>query len=481
MPASRAPIPLFVLRSLVMAAATAAGLAFSGCSGSRHIHESQLSIVPTEATTSFSRSSQGAIAELGLTPDLLGNPRDLQRNTALSAATPSARALVISESWYLRGQNDLDVPITTSLDRYLRAAHYAYDALFADNTCGASHQPICEDLLSAYNRAVREVARVTNNGAVIPASDGTTYGLERDASSEEVNLTEWELTLDDLPSTHASSSFGSSGAGCQVVEANGAPNGLYLRRCTPIAFVVTFAQRADDGPSRAALSVHATLSKRTLSLHDTEVPLPLDCAGSWAQLLAPSTTHTIEAGCLAPVEASLPTLILSLPHSPTDLNWAAIASTLSSDTSLHDRFNFCVFTPGQTGTAGGGLQRISTALDALVATAPPHPTIVLVAQGVQSEDLLRGVKEELRAQRGPGSTQALTLAGSLVIPTPHHGSQTEVVHQIQIADLSKRDQGVLNDIKRLLTRLSDSDDGVLGAARRSSVSLTPGMNLSPVM
>lgn len=481
MPVTRSIIPPLVSRSLRKAAATVVSITVIGCAGSSHIQESQLAITPTEAPSAFSRSSQGAIAELGLTPDLLGNPSDLERNTSLSAATPSVRALVLSESWYLRGQNDIDVPIATSLDRYLRAAHYAYDALFAENLCGASHQPICGNLLTAYNRAVREVARVTNNGTAIPASDGTTYGLEREPASQELNFPEWELTLDDLASTASSSTFGASGAGCQIVEAGEPPHGVYLRRCTPIAFVVTFAQRADDGPSRAALAVHATVNTKSLSLHDTEVSMPLDFTGAWAQLLAPSTTYTIEAGCLAPTEASLSTVILSLPSTPTDLNWSTIASSLSSDTTLHDRFNFCVLSPGQTGIAGGAIQRIVNVLDALSTTAPLHPTIVLVAQGAESEDLLRALKEELRAQRGPGSTPHLTLAGSLVIPTPHHNPEAESVVQPQSAELSKRDQGALNDIKRLLTRLSDSDDGVLGAARRSSVNLTPGMNLSPVM
>lgn len=479
MPVTRYPTPRSLFRSLVVAVAAAACGTLLGCAGSSHIQESQLSITPTEATTSFSRTSQGVIAELGITPDQLGNPSDLEHNASLSLASPSGRSLVLSESWYLRGQNDLDVPIATSLDRYLRAAHFAYDALFAENSCGTPHPPICGDLLTAYNRAVREVARVTNNGTLLPASDPNTYALEIVSPPPGIDPREWELTLDDVPA-HPTTTFGSSGAGCQMLTTTSSEQGAYLRRCTPIAFVVTFDKRAHDGPARAEISLHTTLTERTLSLHGTDITLPLDLGASWTQLLS-SSTHPIEAGCLAPVEPALPTVMLSLPSSAADLQWAPIAATLSADPAFHDRFNFCVVTPNSPGVAVGGLQGVVRALSALSSTPPEHPTIILVAQGSEGEALLRGLKDELRAQRRPGSSPELVLAGSLVVPTPHHAPKTDSIALNQGMDLSKHDQGALNDIKRLLTRLLDSDDGVLGSTRRSTVSLSPGMNLSPVM
>lgn len=468
------------LRFARIVGASILAVACGACS-SGHIQESALTITPTESTDSFSRASQTTILELGFTADLLADPKILEENVPLKGASPAARALLLAESWFLRGQNDIEVPLATSLDRYLRAAHYAYDAIFALNGCANSTEPLCAPLLATYNRSAIEIARLTNNGTTLPTSNENTYLIKDFSDIGQLHLGEWEISLDESPATRPPTTFGGAGSGCQVITKASDSQGPHFRRCTPIAFVVSFANRADEGRSATHLLAFDTFTNRHLSLHDREMTLPVDEATTWSRILTPDPTHSVEASCLGHVEGPLPTVLLSLPQTSDPATWSTIASTLSSDPNSREHYNFCALTPSSEGEGSGRAQIIVDALDALSSPPSQRPTLVIIAQGAPNEELLRDLKASQRSRRGTDSTPGLTIAGSLTVPPFSDPNGASTTASPSLGELTRPQQGTLNDIKRLLSRLVDSDDGAFSGVRRSTLTRSSDMTLSPVM
>lgn len=461
-------------------------LALNGCASSGTIRESQLDIVPTEATSSFSGPSQVVIGELGLTPDTLADPSTLEGAASLQEKPPATRALLLSESWFLRGQNDIDVPIATSLDRFLRAAHYAYDALFAESVCADLANQQCKDLMSSYNRSAIEVARLTRNGTTLPSPNETTYVVERFSDNGQLDLSEWEVSIDEDPAARAHATLGAPGVGCQVATAGPASadsttGGVQVRHCTPAAFVVSFEDRADKGRSRAHLRAYDTFSTRTLTLHNREFGLPVDDTFTWNQLLAPAPALSLAASCFGPHESALPTVFLVLPISENITPWSTIGSTLSAENNLREHYNFCSLAALGGEDLTDPIQRIMSVLNTASEAPSPRPTVVLVTQGADGEALLRAVKSTVKSQRPRDSTPGMLLAGSLIIPLFPQSQSTDSVESPHHSPSTRAQQAALSDIKRLLSRLIDSEDGALSGSTRGALSKTPGLNLSPVM
>ena len=177
---------------LALCALIAVGAFFTGCSSitsGGSIREKELEIVPTESVVSFSRTAQGEISEIGLTGEQLGDPTALEGNEQIVTAESAAeRSLILSEAWYLRGQNDLEVPIPVSLERFLRSAHYAYEGIFGESGCQDGSAQLCKDLTTAYNRSVREIARLTDNGNHPPPSGEMRYILDLQADNNPLTL-----------------------------------------------------------------------------------------------------------------------------------------------------------------------------------------------------------------------------------------------------------------------------------------------------
>ena len=469
-----------VLVSLVSMALSCLVAPFvSGCSGSASIRESQLEISPTESSSSFSRTSQSSITELVLTSDLLANPPALEAQPSLTSITPSARALLLSEAWFLKGQNDIEVPIATSLDRFIRAAHFAYDAIFTGTDCEVGKEQLCADLFISYNRSVREIGRLTSNGAQLPPTSESGYLIDRIEDGDHLNLDEWTVYLSDATTSQGHPTFGAAGAACQTITANTSSQSTAVRRCAPTTLTVSFDSRADAGHSRAHFAAYNTFGHKNLTLHSKELHVPIDLSFTWSNIFTPPPTEAIATSCLTDIEPQLPTVFLAVSP-PSESHWPTVAANLTSDPHIQDHYNFCVLFSGSTEAGAAPSQIIRGSLDAITPGLPEKPAIIVITQGAEGEGILRQLKDTLK-QRTPTSPQNLLLAGSLALPSASAATQAAAGVEAFSQDLTKQELSSVADMKRLLTRLADPEDGVFGAVTRSSLPSHSGMTLSPVM
>ena len=457
-----------------------------GCSsitGGKNITETELAIVPTESIASFSRTSQDEITSLSLSPDQLGDPAALESLTSLATLTPSGRrSLILAEAWHLRGQNDVEVAIATSLERYLRGAHFAYEGIFAGDACSDTQSQLCRELYAAYNRSTREVARLTNNGSDLLAAKGISYIVDLDGDGDPLTLREWELTLDDYTPPQAQPALGASGAACQLVKSDAASAETAARRCAPVSFLVLFDDRTEDSRSRAHVVAYDTFEHDALPLHGREVPLQTTTLTAWTQIFTPPSSPLPGLSCLSGIAPSLPTVVLmTATNSPTS-EWAVIGSALAGDHNLADHYNFCAASV----LAGAGTTQSSDTLTAplqLLAPQAPQPLhVVLVSEGSENEQFARAFKQSLKDQHEAHTPPPLALGGSLALTTAqHNASSVAAPPPTTTSELSRHGTVALRDIQRLLSKLADSEEGAFGKLSRSQVPHGLAEKLSPVM
>lgn len=455
----------------------------SALSGGRNITETELEITPTESIASFSRSSQADITSLALSADQLGNPSGLESLSSLTSLTPHGRrALIIAEAWHLRGQNDVEVPIATSLERYLRAAHFAYEGIFASDACSDLQSQLCKDLYTTYNRSAREVARLTNNGTDLVAAHGLGYIVDLQGDGDPLTLQEWELTLDDYQPPQANPALGASGAACQVVHDEGANGAHSARTCLPVSFVIIFEARTDESPSRAHIVAYDTFAHDTLPLHGREVSLAKNTLTAWSQIFTPHSSPAPELSCFGEVAPTLPSVVFFTAPEQRTAEWAVIASTLTSDRDLADHFNFCSASSPPPAGAAPLPDTIATPLQLLAPQLTKPIQVVLVSEGSEHEQFVGSLKQNLKEAQQGGSQSSLSLAATLSLTTPHvPPGSVPPPPPTSASELSRHGTVAVRDITRLLTKLADSEDGIFGAVRRSQVPHGSDMTLSPVM
>ena len=454
-------------------------LLIAGCSTTT-IRETELAITPTESSVSFSRTAQEEIARLGLNAEQLGDPTSLESNEQLaSAASAPQRSLLISEAWYLRGQNDIEVPLPVSLERFLRSAHYSYEGLFGESGCQDSKGQLCKDLTTAYNRSVREIARLTNNGTLPPAPAETRYIVDAQADNDPLTLTEWEVTLsDDTSSTNGT--LGAAGTGCQGLASESTARQRPARQCVPLAFIVTFDERVTDERAHAHLAAFNTLEQSEIQLHSRAVPLASREQAPWTEIFTPGE-ETIS--CLGNAHPALPTVIFLTPSTQSSHEWPVIGAAVANDPVIREHYNFCALnlTPGETATPQGEIDEISGALATLLPNLKAPAQVILITQGVPGDLVAKNVKVGLKTVV-PGATAPLAIAGTLTFPPPPPPVPNTIPVPISSAsELSRSGTVALGDSKRLLTRLANEDDGMFGGLTRSSLSPSADERLSPVM
>lgn len=457
-----------------------------GCStlsGGPHIKETELEIVPTESVASFSRSSQAEISSLALSADQLAAPTLLESLPSLTTLTPPGRrALIVAEAWYLRGQNDLEVPIATSLERYLRAAHFAYEGIFAGDACSEPQSQLCKDLYTTYNRAAREVARLTNNGKDLLAAEGLAYIVDTQGDRDPLTLQEWEFTLDDYQSPQTHPAFGASGAACQVVHNDGTHGSHSARTCTPVSLLVLFDARTDEPRSRAHIVAYDTFEHDALPLHGREVTLPTNILAAWNQIFTPQSVSTSELSCLGRVAPTVPSVVILPAPGQATSEWAAIASTLTANQALADHFNFCAATTPPSAEGAPLSDAIAHFLD-LVAPQGTKPTqVVLISEGTENEQFVRALKQAVKEAHKEGSQSSPSIAGTLSLTAPHAPTGgVPAPPPTSASELSRHGTVALRDITRMLTKLADPEEGVFGSVSRSQLPRGSVMTLSPVM
>lgn len=471
--------PRLALSTILVSCALITGCSSLSSGGS--IREKELEIVPTESSVSFSRTTQGDIARLGLSAEQLGDPTALETNEQVATVESAAqRSLLLSEAWYLRGQNDLDVPLPESLERFLRAAHYSYEGIFGESGCQDGGGQLCTDLTAAYNRAVREVARLTNNGAQPPSPGDTRYIVDLQADNDPLTLSDWEVIFDDNTSTSAVGALGAAGAGCQTL-ANDANNASQTaRQCIPLTFLVTFDERTTDDRARAHLAAFNTVERSNIQLHSRAVPLASSEPAAWTEIFAPGEQPL---SCLGNAHPSLPTVLFLTQNTQNSSEWPVIGSAVAKDPILRDHFNFCAFNvPSvEPSTPQHAIDSISGALATLMPNLKAPAQIIVIAQGPQGDAIAKAIKSGLKGSL-PGSTSPVAVAGTLSFPAPPPLAENTLPIPISsTTELSRSGTLALSDTKRLLSRLVHEDDGALGGLTRSSLSQTTDERLSPVM
>jgi hypothetical protein len=470
--------PLRTFTALLAACALVTGCA--GVSSRGHIRETELAIIPTESSVSFSKTAQEEIASLGLSAEQLGDPNGLESNEKLAGLQSAAqRSLLISEAWYLRGQNDLDVPLPVSLERFLRASHYSYEGLFGESGCQEPTAQLCRDLATAYNRSVREVARLTNNGRQPPSPGDTRYIVDLQADHDPMTLTEWEVHLDNEPSASSPGALGAVGTGCQSLATESAKGRHNARQCVPLAFLVTFDERVTDERARAHLAAFNTLEQSDIPLHSRTVTLSAHESGPWTEIFSPAEEAL---SCLGNAHPALPTVIFLTPTTQASYEWPVIGSTLAKDPVLRDHYNFCFLNADSSdpSTAQGGVETLAGALTTLLPRLESPAPVILITQGSTGDAIAKNLKGELKNVT-PGATAPLNVAGTLSFPaTPPLAPNTLPAPISSTTELSRSGASALSDSKRLLTRLANDDDSTFNGLTRSSLSSTDE-RLSPVM
>ncbi|MEY4668556.1 MAG: hypothetical protein RL518_1255 [Pseudomonadota bacterium] len=458
----------------------------SGCSGissGGSLREAELSITPTEQSGSFSLTAQAAISHLGLTPEQLADPSGLETNEhAAKETSPVERSLVLAEAWFLRGQNDLEVPLSLSLERFFRAAHYAYEGLFGESGCQEPQGQLCRDLSLAYNRSVREVARLTQNGAQPPSSRDSRYVVDLQADDDPLTLSEWEIVFDDERTGGPVVAIGSAGSGCQeLVGEDGTPQHR-VRQCIPITFIVTFDERAGEERSRAHLVAFNTLERDEIQLHGKTVALASSPLAPWVELFT-TGPDAPRLSCLGNAHPALPTVVYLTPSIQTSYEWPVIGAEIARDSLLHQHYNFCAVNPSITPSPSGGefVSIVAGGLTTLHPNVRTSASVVLVAQGAAGDGAAKEIKKAIK-ERARGEAAPLTVSGTLSFPAPPPLAPNVLPIPLSTpADLTRGGSVALADIKRLLSRLADPEEGVFGGLTRTTLAPSPEGRLSPVM
>lgn len=475
---------MIMLTRISLLALFAACALVSGCSSlssARQIREAELPITPTESSVSFSRTAQTDIATLGLTVDQLGDPASLESDARVAGIPAAAqRSLLLSEAWYLRGQNDLEVALPVSLERFLRAAHHAYEAIFAESGCDDPANQVCKDISVAYNRAVREVARLTHNGTLSPAPGETRYIVDLDADNDPLTLSEWNLVLSETASESSTGSLGAAGTGCQVVEVEVGTGKHTARQCLPLAFLVSFDERVTNDRARAHLAAFNTLERGEIRLHDRDVSLVTDGPGAWNEIFA---TGGQTLSCLGNAHPALPTVIFFTPNTHISYEWPVIGAAIANEPAMQEHYNFCAFDVSSSDAAArvNGVEAILGSLNAVMPGIKAPVQVILIAQGSTGDAVVKNVKAALKSAV-LGGPPPLSVAGTLLFPAPTSSGPDAVPVPISSTkELSRIGTVALGDIKRLLSRLVHEDDGMFGSLTRSSLNSSVTERLSPVM
>jgi hypothetical protein len=475
--------PARLLGSLISLLASCVLIA--GCSSLTSggtLKETELAITPTESSVSFSSTAQSAISELDLSSGQLGDPKELEANERLATIHPAARrSHIIAEAWYLRGQNDLEVPLAISLERFLRAAHFSYEALFAESGCETAESQLCKDLTIAYNRSVREVARLTNNGTQPPSSTDTRYIVDLHADNDPLTLSEWEIVLDDEQRAAKATALGAAGSACQSLASESSGGGHRARQCVPLAFLVTFDSRVTDDPSRAHLAAFDTLKRQDIQLHSRTVPLASNNLTPWTEIFAPAQ-EAPPLTCLGNADAALPSVIFLTPSTQISYEWPVIAAAVSTDPVLHEHYNFCAMPPSDAErSAQDQIENITGSITTLLPGLKPPAHIILVSQGAAGDGAVKALKGALK-NVAPRATAPLVVSGTLSFPAPAPLAPNSLPIPISSpGELSRAGHVTLADIKRLLSRLADPEEGIFGGVTRSKFTSSGDGRLSPVM
>jgi hypothetical protein len=247
-------------------------------------------------------------------------------------------------------------------------------------------------------------------------------------------------------------------------------------------FLVTFEDRVTNETGRAHLSALNTLGRSEIQLHGRVVALATQEQGPWTEIFTPSS-DTTPLTCLGDGHAALPTTIFLTPSIPASYEWSVIGAAVANDPLIREHYNLCSLNLAAVEhlSAQDQVAGMSGALTTLLPGGKPPAHIILIAQGAQGDGVLKTLKGAFK-DIAPGATAPLAISGSLSFLAAVTSSNSAPPIPISSpSELSRAGTVALADIKRMLTKLANEEDGMFGAVSRSTISPSAEGRLSPVM
>ena len=396
-------------------------------------------------------------------------PSELERNESLRTKIPSeARALVLSEAFY----PTQDIHDSNEQNRNaIRSAHFAYEGILSER-CRASANQICDALAIQYSKVVRFIVEdLALKRWDTKSLSSSEYDVSLNGDGGSIDLNEWNIQLSDRENAPRSNkeghhAIGSQAAACRTSPAtNGSP---LFTSCLPIELVVTFEASTDAPYARAFVTAVDTHANDRIRLGDADFALIESPSQAWESLSLiirkseeSRAPHPGHLACLGEVDPKRISALFMPDSIHTSAPWVEIATALSTDPEIAERYNFCLYSDDATEISAQSLKDLTTSIilhlgspKAFLSAISP-PRVVFITQGDHSGDLVTAVRATTKMRGRERSSDQFETTGLFAI-SPHlfldntpanaTNSSLSVASSILVAQ---------NDIKHLLTKIDE--------------------------
>ena len=445
-------------------------LPLAACSPYTGIGERDLLGPTSTIPAHYSILSQSLIREASLLDEELAKPEELEESAKLkSPELEGKRDLLLAETYL--NLTSSDPSGAESMERTVRAAHFSYQGLLSER-CLAEGDPTCSALRASYSKAVLNLLQLTDNGRRLPSDGSSRYTVDLLGDGDPIDIESWDVEATPLAAPQILEPIGAPAVGCQT-NTDPSPQDLPLI-CAPLAFIVTFEGGTLEERTHAHIVAFDTYKESALNLHGRNLPLPSTIPAVWGVIFKRIASEKGKLVCLSNPDPNLPFALLSLSAQFAERDWIEIASALTRETEFFNHYNFCAVV-GETSAIAEVAEGIRLALLSISDRQKLSPSVVVFTQGPTADTMTRELKSGARSR-------ALTVVASLALPSfPTSYSNDWVGEGSHPPSVSPNALRALADIRRLLLRLIDGEEGVFSEERRRNSALGDPIKLSPVM
>jgi hypothetical protein len=452
------------LRSLI------ALLPLTACSPYTGIGERDLLGPNSPIPEHYSILSQSLIREVSLLDEELATPERLEESTKLQSPELAIKRDLLLAETYLNPSSG-DTSGTEKIERTVRAAHFSYQGLLSEQ-CRGEGDPTCFALRASYSRAVLQLVQLTDKARHLPPADSSRYTLDLLGDGDPIDLESWDVDLTPPSAHQILEPIGAPAVGCRTNSDSSSPESPQI--CAPLAFIVTFEGGTLEERTHAHIVAFDTYKENSLNLHGRDLPLPPSIPAAWGVIFERVASEPGKLVCLSNPDPNLPVAILSLSTQFAQRDWLEIGSALTQETEFFNHYNFCAFV-GQTLDGTEAAEKIRLGLLSISERQNLSRSVVLLSQGPVAEAMAKELKSIAHSR-------ALTVVATLGIP-PFPISYADDRVDISSAphSMSPHAARALADIRRLLHRLIDGEEGVFSEQQRKNSAVGQPIKLSPVM
>ncbi len=250
------------------------------------------------------------------------------------------RALTISNLWYKHGERMQESSVKGSLASFMRAAHFAGEALQSE-ACSDPFNETCGELRIGYRLALKRLVQLVAKGNwVAPELAPTKYRLELLNGDRPLELAGWQI---HLPTAEWSkSTYRRAGIGLEAVACS--PTELPLTICVPLTFVLTFDAPTDSERIGAQLSTFDGYQHDMIKIGERELSLAADFAAAWRLLVEQARlARSPKLFCLSTPTSLATTLIAITDITTATPTWTEEYAALSNDALLRSHYDLCLY------------------------------------------------------------------------------------------------------------------------------------------